>query len=76
MLNHMHKTEKGNKSHMTVFIYKWKEIPGNADKGAYTQPKAKQKAETKQTVRSQDFHDNNKLMEFTSHILLMFLIGL
>lgn len=70
MLNYMHNRKK-EINPTRLYSYKWKEVPGNADKCAYIQPKAKQKAETKQTVHSQDFHDNNKLMEFTSHILLM-----
>lgn len=51
---------------------KWKEIPENIDECAYAQPQARRNEQTKhQESPRRIFHDNNKLMEFTSHILFM-----
>lgn len=44
----------------------------NTDEGAYTQPRARRNEETKDKESAcRIFHDKNKLMEFTSHILFM-----
>lgn len=55
-----------------LYAHKWKEIPENTDECAYAQPQARWNEETKhQESPHRIFHDNNKLMEFTSHLLFM-----
>lgn len=67
------KKESLNKSYVTVRTLANKRgIPWNSYN--YAQPEAQQKTET-QPVCAQAFHDNNKLVGFTSHLLFTLFDG-
>lgn len=67
------KKESLNKSYVTVRTLANKRgIPWNSYN--YAQPEAQQKTET-QPVCARAFHDNNKLVGFTSHLLFTLFDG-
>lgn len=74
LTQHAHATHRTRTIPPWLRTRKWKGNPreANTDEGAYTQPQAGRNEETKDPESARRiFHDNNKLTEFTSHILFI-----